>query len=688
MVRVKKSLDHKRIRRLIWLVLTLFVLLGYSLQSVAGSAYYSLVMQDYGTVSSPPVILQNGTAGTSNIYTNSTSAKARAAAPAPTPTYYPNSCNVVTGTYLSGSVPSSVQSVDSNYFIARSSPTATSTTAYNPSSYSPLGNTALVSGTTTDLVSNNSVYMTFRSYASNTSAQPLYTHQETTTIGGSTYYSLKLSTADTAGTTLSGDAGTLGRKLMGRFVYPLTGVSSIPASTWTVYYRASQGHGNVESHCDVDILVRMSNDTIRSTIATNVANSATLTSTISWVTLSGTYSWGTYNVVDQTDYLEIDYYRQVTVVKATYLVNLRIDDNTLAVADQTRATNIYLPSQYTSEVEFIGSSNVQPWYQLVWSVDLSWTTGSVVVSIQVYNYTLGGYPTSGNGYYSYTSSSTANIDETRTQTITTNPTEFRNGTGYWKIKIKGVKSTTTQFDFKADWIEYKPSHYAEYTVSTEFLFSSMTTNTPTQLNFTVVTQHDVSSVNVTIQVWNYSSSSYVTSGDGYATYISAGSGNETTYLNININPQFYTSTGNAKINVTGVLTTNSTYQQETNQIKLVYKYDASPSYDYVLRVNNTVTDSWEVRLKKFDNSSIGRLQNCTIYFRNSTNANSTQIIIENGSFNQTEGPWYNLASMETTYIAITVQANSEATSYIYTYLEILIPNTTTYAQYVITFEIT
>ncbi len=115
----------------------------------------------------------------------------------------------------------------------------------------------------------------------------------------------------------------------------------------------------------------------------------------------------------------------------------------------------------------------------------------------------------------------------------------------------------------------------------------------------------------------------------------------------------------------------------------------SYSFDYVLRVNNTATtDSWEIRLKKYSNSSIGRLQNCTIYFRNATNANSTQIVIENGSFNQTEGPWYNLDNSETIYIAMTVEANSTGTSYVYTYLEIRTPNTTTYAQYVITFKIT
>jgi len=116
--------------------------------------------------------------------------------------------------------------------------------------------------------------------------------------------------------------------------------------------------------------------------------------------------------------------------------------------------------------------------------------------------------------------------------------------------------------------------------------------------------------------------------------------------------------------------------------------EADYNYDYVLKVNNTDTDSWETRLTKYSDSNINRLENCTIYFRNSTNANSTQIIIENGSFNQTEGQWFNLTSLETIYIAMTLEANSTGTSNVYTYLEIRTPGTTTYRLYVITFEIT
>jgi len=111
--------------------------------------------------------------------------------------------------------------------------------------------------------------------------------------------------------------------------------------------------------------------------------------------------------------------------------------------------------QYAMEVEFSGSSNTEDWTRLNWTIDSAWTIGSADVTLQLYNYTLDGYPTSGNGYMNYTSSATANTDETKNQIISVNPTSCRNATGYWKMKVKGVKTTDTQFDFKADWIEYK-----------------------------------------------------------------------------------------------------------------------------------------------------------------------------------------------------------------------------------------
>jgi len=55
--------------------MTLIVLLGFMINSVAGSSYCSLLMEPNTSVTSPPIILQSGTAGTSTIYANSTSAE-------------------------------------------------------------------------------------------------------------------------------------------------------------------------------------------------------------------------------------------------------------------------------------------------------------------------------------------------------------------------------------------------------------------------------------------------------------------------------------------------------------------------------------------------------------------------------------------------------------------------------------
>ncbi len=375
--------------------------------------------------------------------------------------YTINKGNRVSGNYTG------TQTIDSSY--ERFNETAAAAPFYYPSRYLLLGSTSYMSGSLGDLQSNNGVYMAFRSYGSATSGQTLYAHQEITTIGGSSYYFQRFGSADATGTTLSASAGTTGRKLMGKFVYQLTGISSIPASTWTIYYRAYRDTGSSRAHGDVDILIRMSNGTVRTTIATNAANSGGLAA--SWSTRSGTYSWAAYTVVNQTDYLEIDYYIEVTTAQNGRFVYLRIDDNTLATANQTRAANIYLPSEYTSEFEFTGSSNTGAWNQLVWSIDSAWTTGSVSVTLQLYNYTLDNYPTSGNGFISYTSSATANTDETKNQTITQNPTQFRNATGYWKMKVKGIKTTTTSFDIKADWIEFKPSAPGNYQLDLDGTFT-------------------------------------------------------------------------------------------------------------------------------------------------------------------------------------------------------------------------
>jgi hypothetical protein len=108
-------------------------------------------------------------------------------------------------------------------------------------------------------------------------------------------------------------------------------------------------------------------------------------------------------------------------------------------------------------------------------------------------------------------------------------------------------------------------------------------------------------------------------------------------------------------------------------------------FNYVLKFVEKHNSNWTVRLKAYDNSSLSRLDNCSIYIYDGSN--STQIIILNGAYNQQTGPWYDLNASDTEYIWMHVEPSSTGTSTVYVYLEIRVPNKTVYARYVILFEI-
>ncbi|UCD40189.1 MAG: hypothetical protein JSV87_01175, partial [Candidatus Bathyarchaeota archaeon] len=81
-------------------------------------------------------------------------------------TYYASDYSILNGTYVSGNVPLSVTSVDANYFIVRSEGTDASVNTYNPSGYTLLGSTSQVSGSISNLTSNDGTHMVFSSYFS------------------------------------------------------------------------------------------------------------------------------------------------------------------------------------------------------------------------------------------------------------------------------------------------------------------------------------------------------------------------------------------------------------------------------------------------------------------------------------------------------------------------------------------
>ena len=115
--------------------------------------------------------------------------------------------------------------------------------------------------------------------------------------------------------------------------------------------------------------------------------------------------------------------------------------------------------EYSAEVELSGSGDVGSWTKLSFGASIAWTEGSVNTSIELYNFALGNYPTSGAGCISYVSNGVAGVDENWSQTIDVDPADFRNATGYWKMRIAGVKATSAQFDLRVDWVWFEPSSY-------------------------------------------------------------------------------------------------------------------------------------------------------------------------------------------------------------------------------------
>jgi hypothetical protein len=123
-----------------------------------------------------------------------------------------------------------------------------------------------------------------------------------------------------------------------------------------------------------------------------------------------------------------------------------------------------LATQYTAQAEFTGTSDLINWQKLTWSVDSAVTAGTAICTLQFYDFAVGPsgqYSTSGDGY---TSLSLNTIDNTQTQTINMNPTNFRNSTGYWKLMVTAVNTTAAQFDLKIDMANFT-SQFTNYAMN-------------------------------------------------------------------------------------------------------------------------------------------------------------------------------------------------------------------------------
>jgi hypothetical protein len=131
------------------------------------------------------------------------------------------------------------------------------------------------------------------------------------------------------------------------------------------------------------------------------------------------------------------------------------------------------------------------------------------------------------------------------------------------------------------------------------------------------------------------------------------------------------------------------YQYETGQSKFTYGSEEQRAQDPVLNVVNQATNAWNVSLKIYNSSNIVRISNAIINLHDGTS--SDQIVVNSGSIIQSQGALHNLPASagSTVYIGMSnLLANATGASYLYVYLKILTPNTSTYLLYAITFAIT
>jgi hypothetical protein len=141
------------------------------------------------------------------------------------------------------------------------------------------------------------------------------------------------------------------------------------------------------------------------------------------------------------------------------------DPGTNLVSDSNRKYSInctYIEaSQYTAEAEFTAPSDSINWQQLTWAVDSAVSAGTANCTMQLYNFGSSQYPNSGEGYMNTTLTTT---DALQTQNITINPTNYRNATTYWKLKIFATNTSAAQFDLKLDLAQFT-SRFTNYALN-------------------------------------------------------------------------------------------------------------------------------------------------------------------------------------------------------------------------------
>lgn len=204
-----------------------------------------------------------------------------------------------------------------------------------------------------------------------------------------------------------------------------------------------------------------------------------------------------------------------------------------------------------------------------------------------------------------------------------------------------------------------------------------------QLTWAVDCSASIISATVIIQLYDYQVGGYPEEGDGFAK-AEIGPSDSTIIQTIRNNPaRFRDALGGWRIRIRCLKTRTDPFDFRIDWIE--FKVFCQNTYNYVLKVTNNIADSWMVRFRAYSEVNIGRICNCTIYVYDGTS--SVQIQIIDGDYSQRCGSWLSLDGFGVIYVVVSVSALEQGVSRIHTYLEINRPNTLVYDLMDVEFEV-
>jgi hypothetical protein len=792
MSRAKTSWYHKRIQRLIWLVLTVFVLLSCPLQSARASAHYSMVNQAGAAIDSPRVILGAGNySGTTTIYANNTSANVNVTAPLFDYVDNDNSDedfssdkgthSNFTAQQYSDLINDTLTEADqapisgSENFVDSNTSNIDSHTGHGTSSNFTAQQDAnvLYNDTLTEALVNSG--------GTNTWVQYNGTNPDSSTTRGTWSNFTAQTTTDTTNDTLTegdspsmssfGNTATAGSSYSALAANEAVGGNfTSPAYAESIYNVTFYGRTSSSTH--------YANVIVTNNIGTILGNkTVSVTSTAAWRTATFTtpisISASTYyvlGIVVDTASMRLYYSSTSGGWQDSNLTNSYTNLKSPVTWIHANATNydIYCNCSVTN----YRLNLCENWTSAVYNesnATLCIRTGPLSAETILVHYWAGAAWTQLSAGLSANQWNNITIDSYLTSAsfiirFSDGTTTSDTSQGTWQIESVLIYSwnPTYELDYEFSWTTADFDEVNEYLCIRTNTFAGTAENLGVDVwTGTPAAWVSISSALTASQWNNISISSYLNQSTMYFRFIGKTESSDTAQntwsvecnlihvwsVGINyeldleeqftsanfsrtneelcirmgamngetLSVQWWNATGSSWLTIIASLTANDwnnvsvtsyltsatftirykggTETGDTNQgswqidAALLHVWTES-TYDHVLQVVNQVDDNWTINLQVYDTSNIvPRLLKTTISFHDGTS--SDQIIVNDGAVTQTEGPPYSLTGNATVYISVSnLQSINAETSYLYVYLKIRIPNTTTYLLYVITFEIT